>query len=177
MLKRGARVVALEPQAELARELADSYPAATVLPVGVSDHVGEARLTTSTTHKHLATMNPGFSHESFDSATTIPITTLDELIAEFGCPALVKVDTEGHDDKVFAGLSQPIDQVLFEVHSALPTVAAGCFERLAELGQYEYRLTVHRPDGESWVFGPPVTDSAVLAELPDVGDVYARRIR
>src|SRR5437764_12320475 len=44
MVNRGARVVALEPQAKLAAQLADRFPTATVLPVAASDHPGEAQL-------------------------------------------------------------------------------------------------------------------------------------
>jgi hypothetical protein len=38
---------------------------------------------------------------------------------------VVKIETEGSEDKVLAGLSRPIDQFLFEVHAELRDVAAG----------------------------------------------------
>ena len=53
MLKRGARVVAVEPQADLAQRLKRDYPAATVLALGVSDQSGHATMMTSSTrHQH-----------------------------------------------------------------------------------------------------------------------------
>ena len=44
---------------------------------------------------------------------------------------LLQIDTEGFDDKVLAGLNQPIEQLLFEVSSDVPDVAARSFERTA----------------------------------------------
>jgi FkbM family methyltransferase len=178
MLKRGARVVALEPQAELARRLQRDFPAATVLSLGVSDQPGQAVLIKSSARDDLATLNPASLDDpllaecKWDDEEAIRLTTLDDLIAKFGLPAFAKIDTEGHDDKVFAGLSQPVEQFLFEIRSSMADVAAGAFERLAILGAYEYRVM----QGEDWVFGPPVSATAILADLPDWGDVWARRV-
>jgi FkbM family methyltransferase len=186
MLNCGARVLAIEPQASLARRLKRDYRTATVLAVGVSDQPGQATLITSTAMSHLATVNPawpenyreeaaraGLLHVEWDSEEIIRLTTLDDLIAEFGCPAFIKIDTEGLEDKVLAGLSQPVEQILFEVHIALADVATRSFERLAALGVYEYRVMVE----ESWVFGPLMSATAILEDLPGWGDVYARRLK
>src|SRR4051812_31130246 len=59
MLKRRARVVAVEPKAELARELERNLPAATVVALAASDHRGQATLITSRNH-NLATLNAAF---------------------------------------------------------------------------------------------------------------------
>jgi FkbM family methyltransferase len=180
MLKRGARVVAVEPQADLARRLGHDFPAATVRAVGVSDQPGEATLITSSDFDQVATLNPAFQDTfhgfAWDGEESIRLTTLDDLIAEFGLPAFVKIDTEGLEDKVLAGLSQPLGQFLFEVHAEMPDVAARAFERLAALGTYEYRLM---RQSEPWVLGPPVSATAILADLPafpDLGDVWARQV-
>jgi FkbM family methyltransferase len=185
MLKRGARVVALEPQVDVARRLARDFPAVTVLPLGVSDRRGQATLITSSADDSLATINTESLNDPFlvglgavwNGEETVRLTTLDDLIADFGLPAFVKIDTEGVEDKVLAGLSQPLEQFLFEVRSGLPEVAARAFECLSALGPYEYRVMRHDLEsGESWVFGPSVSAAAILADLPDWGDVYARRI-
>jgi FkbM family methyltransferase len=179
MLKRGARVVALEPQADLARKVEHNSPAATVLALGVSDMPGQATLFTSSTFDQLATVNPAAEsvhrEADWDGEQTIRLTTLDDLIAEFGVPAFVKFDVEGLEDKVLAGLSQPVDQLLFEVRAGLSDVAARAFERLTALASYEYRV-MRNDRTEAWVFGPPVNADVILADLPEWGDVYARRI-
>ncbi|GIV31999.1 MAG: hypothetical protein KatS3mg030_301 [Saprospiraceae bacterium] len=38
------------------------------------------------------------------------------MIDEFGCPALVKIDVEGHELAVFQGLGRPLPQVVFEAN-------------------------------------------------------------
>ena len=180
MLQRGARVVAVEPQADLARRLGHDFPAATVRAVGVSDQPGEATLITASDFHEVATLNPAFRDTyhgfAWDGQESIRLTTLDDLIAEFGLPAFVKIDTEGLEDKVLAGLSQPVGQFLFEVHAEIAEVAARAFEHLAALGSYEYRLM---RQSKPWVFGPPFSAAAILADLPrfpDLGDVWARRV-
>jgi len=60
MLKRGARVVAVEPQADLARRLGHDFPAATVRAVGVSDQPGEATLITSSDSNQVAPLTRRF---------------------------------------------------------------------------------------------------------------------
>lgn len=175
MLGAGARVVAVEPQAGLARDLTARLPAATVLALGVTDRAGRARLLTSSDHAELSTLNPAWAAEhagyaEWDGEEEIRLTTVDDLIAEFGLPAFIKIDTEGLEDKVLAGLSQPVEQLLFEVHAPLPDVARRAFERLAALGSYEYRVM----ERQSWVFGPPLTAATILADLPSYGDVHAR---
>jgi FkbM family methyltransferase len=148
MVKRGARVVAVEPQAQLARALQRDFPTVVVLAVGVSDQAGHTTLRTSSSNDRIATVNHGWPQSynqcvdrpvAWDGAETIALTTLDDLIREFGRPKFVKIDTEGLEDKVLAGLGQPVEQVLFEVHSGLPDVAGRAFERLSVLGVYEYR--------------------------------------
>lgn len=180
MLKRGARVVAVEPQADLARQLGHDFPTAAVRAVGVSDQPGQATLLRASDFDEVATLSPAFRDTyrgfAWDREESIRLTTLDDLIAEFGLPAFVKIDTEGLEDKVLAGLSQPLGQFLFEVHAEMADVAARAFERLAALGTYEYRLM---RQSEPWVFGPPVSATAILADLPrfpDLGDVWARRV-
>jgi FkbM family methyltransferase len=179
MLKRGARVVALEPQASLAQKLECDFPRARVVPLAVSDRPGQAMLITSSTHRDLATLNPAsledplFSDVLWDGREGARVTTLDDLIREFGVPAFVKIDAEGLEDRVLTGLSEPVAQFLFEVRAGLPEVAARAFERLAALGLYEYQVM----RSESWIFDPPASASAILADLPAWGDVYARRMR
>lgn len=177
MLAAGARVVAVEPQASLAAELAHAFPAATVVAKAASDKLGSATLLTSTNHHELATLNPAWADQwrayaQRGSDELVALTTLDELIARHGVPVFVKVDAEGLEDKVLAGLGQAVAQVLFEVHDDLPEVAERAFERLEQLGRFEYRLM----ERESWLARKPVTAEVALASLPACyGNVHARR--
>ena len=73
-------------------------------------------------------------------------------------PRFVKIDVEGHEVEVLAGLSQPVPALSFECVPAVRDVALGCIDRLEALageGCYLYgvslgeRLRLLRPEGES----------------------------
>jgi FkbM family methyltransferase len=175
MLAAGAGVVAFEPQAVLARRLRTTFPAAVVLQQGAADEAGHATLRTSVDHPELATLTADWADinaGSLDGHEIIELTTLDALIEQYSVPALVKVDTEGLEDRVLLGLSRPINQLLVELHASLPDVAKRTLDRLEALGRYEYVVMYH----QSWQFGAPLSAAALKADLSDYGDVWARRV-
>jgi len=178
MLNRGARVVAIEPQARLAAHLTESLPAATVLPIAVSDEPGQAVLHHFREGEEFGSLDAGWGALEGEGALTregserVVVKTLDELIDEFGEPALVKIDAEGFDHRVLRGLSRPIEHILFEVHAARPADTAAALDRLEELGRYEYRIS----PAETWGYREAKRPDEVLADVPDWGSVYARRL-
>ena len=87
----------------------------------------------------------GFAAVEWDTAVTVPVTTLDELIGRYGRPAFCKIDVEGFELEVLRGLSTPIPAISFEYIPAALDVALGCINRLQELGDYRFN---HVP-GES----------------------------
>jgi FkbM family methyltransferase len=102
---------------------------------------------------------------------------LAELAAEHGTPAFVKIDVEGFEDRVLAGLTQPVPALSFEFTTIAREVAARCLERLAQLGPY--RFDVALGETQRLVFGTWITAEAMasyLEALPHAansGDVYA----
>ena len=107
------------------------------------------------------------------------MTTLDALIAEHGAPAFIKIDVEGFEDQVLAGLSRPVCALAFEFLPSMPDVAEACIARLESLGRYEFNLMT----GERLQFlSPGWVDGAAIRRLVAAaidegrsGDVYARR--
>ena len=43
-----------------------------------------------------------------DRELEVPVRTVDDLIAQHGLPAFVKIDVEGFEANVLAGLSRPV---------------------------------------------------------------------
>jgi FkbM family methyltransferase len=179
MLGRGARVVAVEPQAQLAAELAEHFQTATVLRLAVSDEPGNGLLHRVRENDGGASLDWAWADHlsgTREGSERVTVTTLDILIAEYGEPTVVKIDTEGFDHCVLRGLSRPIEHVLFEVHAARPDAATEAFARLDDLAHYEY----YAAPLSSWLFLHQQPPDQIIAELdsftPAVGDVYARRV-
>ena len=194
MLHRGARVVAVEPQAKLAAELADHFPGAIILPVAVSDEAGRANLHLVPGRDYMASLDATWSHDhlnylrktvpgdhdalSWTSQGTkqVEVTTLDRLIAQYGEPTVAKIDTEGLDHQVLRGLSRPVDHILFEVHAARRESALDAFGRLEQLARYDY----YGAPLDTWLFRSRQRPEEIISEFDGcpsgVGDVYARHV-
>jgi FkbM family methyltransferase len=189
LLDAGARVVALEPQAALHAFLRRSLPAeVTLLPLAAGRSPGRARLAVSRLHPTVSSLAagfpermaaaPGFGRVRWDAAETVEVTTLDALIAEHGLPRFIKIDVEGFEAEVLAGLGQPVPWVAFEYLPAALATAEACVERLAALGDYAFNLV----PGEAGQFAlgrwadAAAIGAALSARAGDgrPGDVYAR---
>jgi FkbM family methyltransferase len=186
-LRLGARVVAVEPQPALADLLCRSLPAAVVIAALVGAAPGTADLHLNSANPTVATASgafiaaalqaPGWIGQSWDGAISRPVITLDALIAAHGRPDFVKIDVEGWEDAVLAGLSVAPRTLSFEFTTIGRAVAAACLDRLVALGYGAFNACL----GESMVLIHPAPIDAAgmagwLAALPaeaNSGDVYA----
>ena len=187
----GARVLALEPQADLSallRRWHRSDPQVTVVEQAVGAEPGAARLYHSERHPTVSTLDAGWVRQAagvpsfrgvvWQPGPPVAVTTLDALIAAHGPPRFVKIDVEGLELAVLQGLSQPVPALSFEYLPALRERAAGCVQRLAQPCDYEFNHSA----GESLLLaGDRWLDAAGIGEwLAGVhpsagsGDVYAR---
>lgn len=191
----GARVVAVEPQphlAKLLRRLHGSDPGVAILDVAVGAASGEAELRVNRRNPTLSTLStdwigsvsasPRFPGERWDATATVPVVTLDALIGEYGPPAFVKIDVEGFEQEVLAGLSHPVPALSFEVLPEAPEAALACLWRIAALGPYRFNAS----PGESfawalreWVGPADMADwirrmARGLEAGERGGDIYAR---
>lgn len=184
----GARVVALEPQPLFADLLAKILPAGAVLRrEAVAATAGRMTLHVSSRHPTVSTLSRafidqvaptgGFAGVAWDETVEVTVTTLDALIAAHGRPAFVKIDVEGMEAEILAGLSEPLPLLAVEYLPAALPLALACIDRLEALGRYRYA----RIEGETHRFMGPFRDAtamrAELAGLPPQapsGDLYAR---
>ena len=186
----GASVVAVEPQAALARALRlllRGDPGVTLVSQLVGARMGEAELRLNTANPTVATASPafiaaaagapGWEGQEWDQAETLPVTTLDGLIATHGMPDFIKLDIEGFEAEALKALSRPPRALSFEFTTIQRDVAAECLGLLAALGYRHFQASL----GESLSFALPAPcDAAAMQEwitaLPasaNSGDIYA----
>lgn len=186
----GARVVAVEPQPDFARLLRLMFrhvPGVVVRQTAVAAAPGSLRLEISPRTPTVSTGSPAFIRETtrvpsfawvaWSEAMQVPATTLDALIAEHGLPDFTKIDVEGMEDAVLAGLSQPLPALSFEFIPASLGSAFRSLDRLEALGLYRYNVAW----GEDLALTGEWRDAAAMrawlqARAPEEnsGDIYAR---
>jgi FkbM family methyltransferase len=186
----GARVVALEPQPGPFRALRLIHgrdAEVTLVQAAAGDTTGEVRLAVNSANPTVSTASAdfvaaaagarGWEGQAWDREILVPCLTLDALIRAHGVPAFVKIDVEGFEDRVLAGLSTPVPALSFEVTTIARAVAHRCLTRIAALGHYRFALSLGesaRLEEPAWISA--VEMAALLDALPheaNSGDVYA----
>jgi FkbM family methyltransferase len=184
----GARVVMVEPQPRLADFLQRwlvQDEACVLVREALGAHEGETTLFVSRRAPTVSTLSaewiarvqqePGFARVAWDEQVRVPVTTLDALIGRYGLPTFCKIDVEGHEEAVLAGLSRPLPALSFEYIPATRDVAAACITRLEQLGRYRYAAS----EGEQFRPGPWLDAAGMQAWLQAQpadsrsGDIYA----
>jgi hypothetical protein len=151
--------------------------------VAVGSAPGRAKLRLAPGAPELATLSQAwetsiatrFPQFPYIGETTVSVITLDQLIAKYGRPVFCKIDVEGYDAEVVAGLSEPITALSCEFAMEALDVAFRAMSLLSELGDYRFAYSLGRSMTlSSWM--DFVEAEAALRGLAGMawGDVYAR---
>ena len=185
------RVVAVEPQPHCMEILKKKFAQngnVTLVNTALSDHKGTATMYVSNTHSLSslskewirAVQDSGrYTSSQWDKTITVPLETLDTLIEKYGRPVFLKIDVEGHERDVIAGLSTPIRNISFEFTPEYLGSTMECVENLARLGNPEFNLCLGETPFhwhlEQWEnAGDFRRILETIAAGGQVGDVYVR---
>jgi FkbM family methyltransferase len=184
------RVIAVEPQAQCVRHLRSRFMFSKnviIEQLALGEREGEALLSESDSHtissmssRFIETVGKTrFSDSHWERQVKVEVKTLDQLIARYGLPRFIKIDVEGYEAQVLAGLSQAVPFLSFEFTPELMDESEKCVARLDSISdRYLYNYCL----GEdlSFVLASHVRGAELkerilpeLARQGDFGDLYA----
>lgn len=188
----GARVIAVEPQPAVVKVLKLIYGRKSDIVIeaaAVGRESGKLELminadnpTVSTASRQLvdaARDATGWQAQRWTKTISVPMTTLDALIAKYGAPAFIKIDVEGFEAEALAGLTRPVKALSFEFTTIQRDVALASLERCMALGFTRFNAALgesQKFEYPAWIAGTVI--ARWLIELPHAansGDVYAAR--
>jgi FkbM family methyltransferase len=192
-LQLGANVVAIEPQdtcVQMLRRQFGNHPHLQIVQtaLGEKEYETEIKIDRANT---ISSMNPEwiqavknsgrFANHQWESSQTVNVTTLDNLIAQYGIPDFIKIDVEGYEEPIIRGLSTAVPALSIEFVPELLDPTIKCIDHLIKLGDYSLNYAL----GESMVFEhkhwltPQEVKQALLKHENDIsifGDIYLKRI-
>ncbi len=187
-LKLEAKVIAVEPQKLACQKIQEFYgdnKNLSIVNKGLADKPGFLELSIDQDCSVLSTMSEkwrkegGFS-ENYTRAKIekVPVTTLDNLISEYGLPKFCKIDVEGFEKEVLKGLTKPIPYISFEFTKEFLIDAKTCVDYLLSLGKPTFNYSAGANDKLSfkeWVLQNELFEELEKKEDKNFwGDIYVK---
>jgi FkbM family methyltransferase len=186
----GARVVALEPNSDCVRHMELSYPenAIEVIQAVVGPQNGLATLNLSNDRDDISSLSDDWiaaiqgQHSEYrglwSKKVTVPMVTLDTLLAHYGMPHFIKIDVEGYEESVLDGLSVQPAVISFEFNAAFLPAALRCLDRPVFESGSVFNFAMGDPSGfelDEWVGREQLKEVLTRIEKADKhGDIFVK---
>jgi len=188
----GLRIVAVEPQQECVAALRKKFGnRITVVPKGVGA-IEETKTMFISDSSVLSTFSKEWIHSTkesgrfsdykWDEQRQIQLTTLDNLIDEYGIPQFAKIDVEGFELEVLKGLSTPIAMISLEY--AVPEATdnlISCIQRINDISNGDVLCRYSVGESMQWAQEEWLTADMMIAKVKTeefqgtrFGDVYVK---
>lgn len=185
-LKLGAKVIAIEPQELACQKINDFYgdnKNLVVVNKGLADKAGFLELSIGEDQSVLATMSEKWRKEggiskdyTWTKTEKVSVSTLNDLIAEYGLPKFCKIDVEGFEQQVLKGLTKPIPYISFEFTKEFLFDAKACVDHLLSLGKPTFNYSIGTLNAlffKDWVSGDELFEELEKITDKDLwGDIY-----
>jgi FkbM family methyltransferase len=189
-LALGARVVAIEPNAACCKrlKLLTKRGNLVIENCAIGDAEGTASMhicsdtglsTLSNEWYQISRTSAIHSRSSWSGTVDVRVATLDSLVAKYGIPTFIKIDVEGFEDRVLAGMSFQPQALSFEFHFALLNLVGTCLRNAALQQAYSFNYTVGMNlsfELATWVGASDL--ERILAQAhseEEFGDIFCRR--
>ena len=140
-------------------------------------YVNERALGTSTFEKKWI-QSQRLSGLKWNKTIIVNVTTLDELIKEYGVPKFCKIDVEGFEYNVLKGLHHKIEYISFEFSGEFLTEINKCVRLLEKLGKTQYNYSINENyelASKKWLSSRELIKKIQSMHGKDLcGDIYAK---
>jgi FkbM family methyltransferase len=149
-LDRGARMVCIEPQPEMISRLKQRFstnPNVDIVEKALGRRPCEMSMSICSESPTISTLSDAwkkgrFADQTWDQSVMVSVTTLDQIVSEYGIPRYTKIDVEGFEKEVVSGLSRRLGIISFEFTSEYLSDAFEVLGHLIGIGYSNFNVSI-----------------------------------